>query len=353
MKRFLIFITFALNLLPMITGSNEGTIMAQTLANEYGYECEEDDGTSYISPIPCDAVEICREQCPFCGEFSDCEDAWKHYCYTPDNHDETENDNNNSNIGLGGGGSGSSGKPGEPCWHGESTWDKIKREIEEEKKKNTPSFFHNITRTSFYDSLWDMINHPSKIKQGYLGTCGASILCKLLVESLPYTFYKAAKSVFENGQYSKWNLSLPEDMKNCTTTDLNTWNISSAEAIMETAIINANNYLTEYSPFKDDGETLTSATWPQFLYEFVKEHITENVSTITFPGERALEHLDYNNFIIALVHNENETLSFGYPKHYIQLKGYSNGEVRYWSWGGSEKSLSKDDGIYWLLIVKK
>ena len=121
---------------------------------------------------------------------------------------------------------------------------------------------------------------------------------------------------------------------------------------METAIINANNYLSDYSPFNDDGKKLASATWPQFLYEFTKEHITENVSTATLPGEQTLEHLNYDDFIIALVHNEKETLSLGYPEHYLQLKGYCNGEVKYWSWGGSEKSLSKDEGICWLLIVK-
>ncbi len=354
MKRIFIFIVFALNLLSMITDYNEGTIKAQTLANEYGYECEEENGFTYISPIPCEAVEICRTQCLLCGDFMNCEDEWKHYCYTPDESDgkdTDDNEDNNDDYGLGGGGN--TRKDGEPCWHGESTWDKIKREIEVEKSKNTPSYFHNITRTSFYNALWDMINHPSKIKQGNLGTCGAAVLCKLLVETHPYTFYSAAKSVFENGQYANWNLSLPEDMKNCTSADLNTWEISSAEAIMETAIINANNYLSDYSPFNDDGKKLASATWPQFLYEFTKEHITENVSTATLPGEQTLEHLNYDDFIIASVHNENNKISTGIPNHYVQLKGYNGTELNYWTWGETHTSYKKAEGIYWILIIRK
>lgn len=51
MKRILIFIAFVLNLLPMITGYNEGTIKAQTLDNEYGYECEEVNGFTYIGVV--------------------------------------------------------------------------------------------------------------------------------------------------------------------------------------------------------------------------------------------------------------------------------------------------------------
>lgn len=62
MRRFLIFIVFPLNLLPMVTGNNEGTIKTQTLDNEYGYECEDigNDGNpfTYVSVLPCDAVEM-------------------------------------------------------------------------------------------------------------------------------------------------------------------------------------------------------------------------------------------------------------------------------------------------------
>lgn len=90
MKRILIFIAFVLNLLPMITGYNEGTIKAQTLDNEYGYECEEENRFTYISPIPCEAVEICRTQCLLCGDFMNCEDEWKHNCYTPDESESKE-----------------------------------------------------------------------------------------------------------------------------------------------------------------------------------------------------------------------------------------------------------------------
>ncbi len=90
MKRILIFFAFVLNLLPMITGYNEGTIKAQTLDNEYGYECEEENGFTYISPIPCEAVEICRTQCLLCGDFMNCEDEWKHNCYTPDESEGKE-----------------------------------------------------------------------------------------------------------------------------------------------------------------------------------------------------------------------------------------------------------------------
>ena len=351
MRRFLIFIVFSLNLLPMVTGNNEGTIKAQTLDNEYGYECEDigNDGEpfTYISILPCDAVEICRDMCPYCFKFFDCDEIGAHEY--KEIREQTEKTDEDSSGLIGGGGSHHGNQSGQE----ESVWDKIQKEIKEEKAKTGPSYFKNITRNKFYTDLWNMIYLPGNIKQGNLGTCGAAVLCKLLTERTPYAFYKAAKEIYENGRYSQWGVSLPEEMKICTTADFKKWGISSAEAIMETAIINANNCLNEYSPFNDDGNTFSSATWPLFLYDFIKEHITERVSTINIPSTSALSILNYDDFIIAGVHSENNSISTGYPNHYVQLKGYDGTGLKYWTGGETHTSYKNAEGIYWILIVRK
>ena len=220
----------------MITNCNWNTAKAQTIDNEYGYDCEDigDDGEpfTYISILPCDGVEICRDMCSYCFKYFDCEEIGSHMY--DEIREQTERADEDS-FGLYGGGGNHHGNPN---GQEESVWDKIKKEIKEEKAKTGPSFFKNITRN-------------------------------------------------------------------------------------------------------------------KFLYEFTKEHITEHVSTINVPSASALGILNYDDFIIANVHTENNEISTGIPNHYVQLKGYNGTELKYWTWGETHSSYKNAEGIYWILIIRK
>ena len=55
---------------------------AQDMINETGYKCN-DGGFEYISPIPCDFVAVCEEECSSCQGFFDCDEIKSHRegCY--------------------------------------------------------------------------------------------------------------------------------------------------------------------------------------------------------------------------------------------------------------------------------
>ena len=313
----------------MVTGNNEGTIKAQTLDNEYGYECEDigNDGNpfTYVSVLPCDAVEICREQCPLCEDFINCEDFWTHYY---DKHDETEgnetedNWNNNGSYGLGGGGSSSgnnkSSMSGGNVGNNNSSitpkGNALKLINDYRKSAADKRFFNSeIYMNNFLNELEVIINNPEKISQGNNGTCGAAVLMKLLANTEPTDLVNAAINLYNTGEYRPWKWSIPDIMRNCTQEQLEEIKMNSANAIIQTGITNGNNSFLDYNANTDnqkneDGlkyywDGNKSFMWDTYIPNFIKEHYPSKfITTLVNPEYSTIKNIDYSQeFIITAV----------------------------------------------------
>lgn len=72
-------LSIAILLLTLLTAAE---MRAQDMINETGYKCN-DGGLEYISPIPCDFVAACEEECSSCQGFFDCDEIKSHRegCY--------------------------------------------------------------------------------------------------------------------------------------------------------------------------------------------------------------------------------------------------------------------------------
>lgn len=72
-------LSIAILLLTLLTAVE---VKAQDMINETGYKCN-DGGLEYISPIPCDFVAACEEECSSCQGFFDCDEIKEHEkgCY--------------------------------------------------------------------------------------------------------------------------------------------------------------------------------------------------------------------------------------------------------------------------------
>ncbi len=76
MKKFLALAVFLLNLLSLTE------VSAQNMTNESMNDCD-DDGYSYTTNLPCEGAVMCREKCPNCGAYFDCDEIETHkdICY--------------------------------------------------------------------------------------------------------------------------------------------------------------------------------------------------------------------------------------------------------------------------------
>lgn len=63
----------------MVAGSDYSSTSAQQYANENYFECD-DDGWIYISPVPCEGVDVCRQKCGYCGQSFPCDEFDDHDC---------------------------------------------------------------------------------------------------------------------------------------------------------------------------------------------------------------------------------------------------------------------------------
>lgn len=384
MKRILIIIAFALNMLPMVTDYNWGTATAQTLDNEYGYECEEPDGFRYISPIPCDAVEICREQCPLCGEFADCDVMWMHTCYTPDSElgegsDSEDNqeygDNGSYPGGYYGGNSSHSGGS-----HGTSYVNLQKQALDliqfyKSVSQNNRFYSSEIYKNAYLEKLENVIRHPQTIYQGANGTCGAAVLMKMLAEIAPSDLVKAAISLFETGEYRPWSWTIPEGMKNCTLKQLKEIRINEVEAIVQTGITNGNNKYMEYSANTDNQnnkdfwgqnyEGTKSFMWPSYIRDFTNSiYPNKFIEMCSDPDFPQIRRIDYaQEFVIAAVDTNDTTLVHDglLPTHYVQIKSVREStseigcyDIEYWDYGRAKTSHNyTTTGIYYLYRIRR
>ena len=356
----------------MVTGNNEGTIKAQTLDNEYGYECEDigNDGNpfTYVSVLPCDAVEICREQCPLCEDFINCEDFWTHYY---DKHDETEDNetddnwDNNGSYGLGGGnGSTSTNNPSKATTHQERLR-KSEELITYYLRSSSNSVMPNFSKEELVKQIRDRYNHPDIVNQGNCGTCLYAALEKFLAEVHPDDFTEMAISLHELGRYEKWALRIPNKTIYCTEEQLKKQRITLIDAIVQTGFANGNNKQLEYN-FVDDEETfwdkIKAGGYFGYANNFLKQtYPNEYIGTKEEPTYKYLSSIDYKKeFVFARVNvDDDNTFSTDAlsSNHIVQITGVNKeaGIVYYWSWGSNKyySQNMKEPGVFEIIRIRR
>ena len=199
--------------------------------------------------------------------------------------------------------------------------------------KNTTSVFKNIPKSVFVKDLLKQINDPSSIKQGNNGTCGAAALSKYMAEADPVLYAQTAIGLYSKGTYTPqgghMTLSVTEDMEKGTVGDLKSPNrgggISSVDAIMQGAIINANNYIESINTFKGESG-MNSFMYPGFINLFVSRFMGKNGSIINnWPTNNEISKIDFKkNFVIATTYYNGEKgriESSWKTNHYINITG--------------------------------
>lgn len=272
-----------------------------------------------------------------------------------------------SNTTMSGGGSsgttggqgGGTGQSGNSNSHS-SQATALSKILEFENDNSTNTVYPNISKAAFANALRNRINNPASINQGNLGTCGAAVICKFAAEFFPLEYVEASLSLYKTGEYSNWGLYVSENSKSGTDAMASQYNISTADAIIQGAIVNsANSRGNDYNPFTD-GSGLKSFMWPGDIRSFFSDYLGCSASKLWLAGEATFNSLDYaNNFVIALVHcNQNgKDLCFdrviSFKLHYLEVTGIrDSGGLNVWTWGASDFYSTTTDA-YAIIVVSK
>ena len=204
---------------------------------------------------------------------------------------------------------------------------------------------------------------PDIIQQGKNGTCGAAVICKYLAEFMPEKYVQVAISLYENGQYTPWNLHVAEDSKIGDDAQLQQIGTTSVDAIMQGAITNSRNIVLDYNPFSD-GSGLKSFLWPTAMKNFLSDTLGLDVTVVNIARYQELANIDYGKyFVIAAV--VSEPLSDAYveykltttspvPTHYIQVTGiYDEKGISFWHWGSNNNHTINVETYFIYKVEKK
>ena len=262
-------LSIATLLLTLLTAAE---VKAQDMINETGYKCD-DGGFEYISPILCDYVAACEEQCSSCGGFYKCDEIKSHRegCYYEcplcnkqmtimemlSHYCEPDIDNNCVFCGMpkeqcicsgpvingngsssGGGGTGGGGTtppiilpatptpttPIFPILHSSDTthidstsYHRCPCVISQTKKaildemKNSPWYNQDNGYPDLTEDLKRQVEFPSRVQQGQNGTCGAAAIQKWLAENYPEQYIECVYRLANYGRYEPWGLWLADD----------------------------------------------------------------------------------------------------------------------------------------------
>ncbi|WP_440486296.1 RHS repeat-associated core domain-containing protein [Segatella hominis] len=226
----------------------------------------------------------------------------------------------------------------------------------------TETVFKNIPKEQFIRDLRNQINNPNTVRQGGNGTCGAAAISKYLAEEQPDLYTRTAISLYTSGVSTNRGvtLSVTDEMKKGTVRDLRSAELKSVDAIMQGAITNRNNGMSEVNTFKGESG-INSFMWPSFISSFLKDFAGVHVRSIgVFPTMGALRSIDYNKyFVIGLVHEEGGHITDGlYPNHYVQLLGFNRQNyASFWTWGENRPRKSHVfglmHGIHQIYMIKR
>ena len=230
------------------------------------------------------------------------------------------------------------------------------------KEKKTSTVFPYISKNKFVEDLTYQIKHPTSVQQGTNGTCGAAAISKYMVEEQPELYAQTAISLYTTGKATNngYSLTVTEDMKNGTESNLKSVGMRSVDAIMQGAITNKNNAFSSFNPFAGESGA-SSFMYPSFVEEFLKSYVGAKVQVVSsFPTMSFMKQINYGEkFVIGLVHHTAEGhIGDGFPNHYIQMTGMDNSNyVHYWTWGESTTREShvfgNIHGIYQIYLIDR
>ena len=230
------------------------------------------------------------------------------------------------------------------------------------KEKKTSTVFPYISKNKFVEDLTYQIKHPTSVQQGTNGTCGAAAISKYMVEEQPELYAQTAISLYTTGKSTNngYSLTVTEDMKNGTESNLKSVGMRSVDAIMQGAITNKNNAFSSFNPFAGESGA-SSFMYPSFVEEFLKSYVGAKVQVVSsFPTMSFMKQINYGEkFVIGLVHHTAEGhIGDGFPNHYIQMTGMDNSNyVHYWTWGESTTRKShvfgNIHGIYQIYLIDR
>ena len=236
-------------------------------------------------------------------------------------------------------------------------------EIDNFASQSTSSVFQNIPKDDFVKSLKNHIQNPRSVNQGSNGCCGAAAISKYMAEERPELYVQTAISLYTTGTASNNDvrISVTNEMKTGTTNELRSAGMTSADAIVQGAIINSANSVLSFNPFKAESGLNTLMT-PGKVESFLTNYVGATVRTISpYPTHYALRQTNYSKFfVIGLVHHGSESITnptFAIPNHYVQLTGITGNKVSYWTWGESKDRASSilghSHGIFQIFIINR
>lgn len=183
-----------------------------------------------------------------------------------------------------------------------------------------------------------------------------------MVEEQPELYAQTAISLYTTGKATNngYSLTVTEDMKNGTESNLKSVGMRSVDAIMQGAITNKNNAFSSFNPFAGESGA-SSFMYPSFVEEFLKSYVGAKVQVVSsFPTMSFMKQINYGEkFVIGLVHHTAEGhIGDGFPNHYIQMTGMDNSNyVHYWTWGESTTREShvfgNIHGIYQIYLIDR
>lgn len=171
------------------------------------------------------------------------------------------------------------------------------------------------------------------------------------------TFWTAGR---KTGKYEEWGLQVCDESKTGTDAQAKAIGTTALDCIVQGAFRNSYNDITDYNPFTD-GNGWGSITWPTEINSFfetvLNKECNDTIRIWQNDYYNRLSEIDFKKyFVIALIHNEDNTNNFGVgaPNHYVQILNVNKDHsVQYWQWGETNPYTSKSCRCWGLYIIER
>jgi RHS repeat-associated protein len=203
------------------------------------------------------------------------------------------------------------------------------------------SFFKNITKDEFANSLYDLINSPDRNMQCE-NTCGISAVAgQGSFEYFPQNITKTLIELYANGESSLGEIPLTSDgIQNIKPAK----GQNAVDVILAASLRNSLNQFLSFDPAADSG--LNGFTWPVDITNIAKNMGFKNISAGAFNVDKANEYAGKHGLVIIL-YDSKKIQDKGYSQywHYIQYRGdykvNPDGTKTFTKWDyGSEKDFT-------------
>ena len=240
------------------------------------------------------------------------------------------------------------------------------------------------------EALKRHIAFPETIQQGNNGTCASALIQKYLAENYPNQYIECVYALAKSGKYEPWGLEIPANSMLSGISDYeliledgednhdNMYNqginYTAVDALMQTAI--------QYWADSQNLQSLMLNYFTGYTYSVIFDY--GNLGGITYEDRlRFLQNIAPTNIINCSYELSNEELSeklhtynsdvymimagvsmdkynkdgyyFGQQEnfHALEIRGMEDGYIDYWSWGKYRATVSTNNYINNLTIIKR